>query len=123
MSRVLDGLRRETRTLSVYDQASGQGLLRFVSLREGRRTGEAMVNIVSSAPDVEALGPIAERLRARVPPTASVVLNLNAKKASVALATEEHLLVGRAHIRGSLGGPTFQASPGAPSRPRHPPPP
>jgi 23S rRNA (uracil1939-C5)-methyltransferase len=113
MNRLLDGLRRETRTLSVYDQASGQGLLRFVSLREGRRTGEAMVNIVASAPDVEALGPIAERLRARVPATASVVLNVNAKKASVAVGTEEHLLVGRDHIRESLGGLTFQVSAGS----------
>ncbi len=113
MNRLLDGLRRETRTLSVYDQASGQGLLRFVSLREGRRTGEAMVNIVASAPDFEALGPIAERLRARVPATASVVLNVNAKKASVAVGTEEHLLVGRDHIRESLGGLTFQVSAGS----------
>src|SRR5260370_19039392 len=110
MSRVLDGLRRETRTLSVYDQASGQGLLRFVSLREGRRTGEAMVNIVASAPDVEALGPIAERLRARVPPTASVVLHVNAKKASVAAGTAEHPLVGRDPIRESPAGATLPGS-------------
>ncbi len=112
LNRVLGELRREARAraLSVYDQASGQGLLRFVSLREGRRTGEAMVNIVATTPDVETLGPVAERLRARVPETASVVLNVNAKKASVAVGTEEHLLVGRDHIRESLGGLTFQVS-------------
>jgi 23S rRNA (uracil1939-C5)-methyltransferase len=112
MNRLLDELRAATRArgLSVYDQASGQGLLRFVSLREGRRTGEAMVNIVAATPDVETLGPVAEGLRARVPETASVVLNVNAKKASVAVGTEEHLLLGRDHIRESLGGLTFQVS-------------
>ena len=115
-SETLNGLlaefRREVRAraLSVYDPDAGAGLLRFVSLREGRRTGEAMVNIVATTPDVEALGPVAERLAARVPATASVVLNVNAKKASVAVGTEEHLLLGRDHIRESLGGLTFQVS-------------
>jgi 23S rRNA (uracil1939-C5)-methyltransferase len=81
-----------------------------VSLREGRRTGETMVNIVASTPDVETLGPVAERLREHEPGTASVVLNVTTKKASVAVGTEEHLLVGRDHIRESLGGLTFQVS-------------
>ena len=112
LNRLLGELRRETtaRALSVYDQASGEGLLRFVSLREGRRTGEVMVNIVATTPDIESLGALAERLAARVPATASVVLNVNAKKASVAVGTEEHLLVGRDHIRESLGGLAFQVS-------------
>lgn len=112
MNRLLGELRQEARAraLSVYDQASGEGLLRFVSLREGRRTGEAMVNIVATTPDIEALGPLAEGLAARVPATASVVLNVNAKKASVAVGTEEHLLLGRDHIRESLGGLAFRVS-------------
>ena len=45
--------------LSAYDQETGEGLLRFLMLREGRRTGEAMVNVVTSAPDVAALAPLA----------------------------------------------------------------
>src|SRR2546426_470560 len=39
-----------------------------------------------------------------------VVLDVNAKKASVAVGSEEHLLLGRDHIRESLGGLTFQVS-------------
>ena len=112
MNALLDEARREVRTrrLSVYDQASGEGLLRFLTLREGRRTGELMVNVVAARPDVEALAPVAGRLRERVPATASVVLNVNAKKASVAVGSEEHLLLGRDHIREALGGLTFQVS-------------
>jgi 23S rRNA (uracil1939-C5)-methyltransferase len=112
MNALLDELRVQARArkLAVYDQDSGAGLLRFATVREGRRTGEAMVNIVAAAPDVEALGPVAERLRARVPSVASVVVNVNAKKASVAVGTEEHLLLGREYIRESLGGLTFQVS-------------
>ena len=112
MNALLDETRREARArrLSVYDQDSGEGLLRFLTLREGRRTGELMVNIVAASPDVEALAPVAARLRERVPATTSVVLNVNAKKASVAVGSEEHLLLGRDHIREALGGLTFQVS-------------
>src|SRR5439155_35187 len=91
---VLRTVRRQVRerALAVYDPVTERGLLRFVMMREGRHTGEAMVNIVGAAPDVERVAPVADALRARVPATASVVLNVNAKKASVAVGSEEHLL-------------------------------
>jgi 23S rRNA (uracil1939-C5)-methyltransferase len=112
MNTLLDEFRRQARAraLSVWDQRSEGGLLRFVTLREGRRTGQAMVNVVAAAPDVEALVPVAEALRARVPATASVLLNINDKKASVAIGHEEHLLLGRDQITESLDGVAFQIS-------------
>ena len=115
MNALLDELRREVRApgLTVYDPATEEGLLRFVTLRAAPGTGEAMVNVVASAPAVEALAPVAARLRARVPATASVVLTVNAKKAAVAVGSEEHLLGGRDHIRETLGGLTFQVSAGS----------
>jgi 23S rRNA (uracil1939-C5)-methyltransferase len=115
MNALLHQMRAETRNrgLSAYDQESGQGLLRFVTIREGRRTGDRMVNLVAAAPDVERLGPVAEALQARVPSTASVVLNVNAKKAAVAVGTEEHVLLGREHITERLGDVIFQVSAGS----------
>lgn len=112
MNTLLDEVRAQVRTrrLSAWEPASERGLLRFVTLREGRHTADAMVNLVAGAPDVEGLGPVAERLKARVPSTASVVLNVNAKKAAVAVGTEEHVLLGRDHITESLAGLTFQVS-------------
>jgi 23S rRNA (uracil1939-C5)-methyltransferase len=98
------------RGLSVYEQETGEGLLRFLMLREGKRTGELMTNVVTSAPAVSELAPLAERLAAREPGTTSVVMNVNPKKASVAVGVEEHLLGGRDHIREGVGGLTFQVS-------------
>ncbi|OGL15829.1 MAG: 23S rRNA (uracil-5-)-methyltransferase RumA [Candidatus Rokubacteria bacterium RIFCSPLOWO2_12_FULL_69_21] len=115
-SDAMNGLLTEARAffaerkLPVYDQESGEGLLRFLMLREGKRTGEAMVNVVTSAPQVSELAPLADRLRSRVGQTASVILNVNPKKASVAVGVEEHLLAGRDHIREALGGLVFQIS-------------
>jgi 23S rRNA (uracil1939-C5)-methyltransferase len=115
MNALLDEARRfiADRRLTVYDQESGEGLLRFLMLREGRGTGEAMVNMVTSAPSVSELEPLVGRAQARVPETSSVVLNVNPKKASIAVGVEEHLLGGRDHIRESLGGLTFQVSAGS----------
>jgi 23S rRNA (uracil1939-C5)-methyltransferase len=112
MNTLLDETRRQARdrALPVWDGATEEGLLRFVSLREGRRTGDAMVNIVAASPDLERLMPLADALRAAVPATASVVLNVNAKKASVAVGSEEHVLLGRETITESLGGLAFQVS-------------
>jgi 23S rRNA (uracil1939-C5)-methyltransferase len=118
-SDVMNALLAQTREaarahgITAYEPApdgEGRGLLRFVTLREGRHTGQAMVNLVASAPDVAALAPVAAHLRARVPQTASVVLNVNAKKASVAVGTEEHLLLGRDTITERLGDVDFQVS-------------
>jgi len=112
MNTLLDEARRffVERGLTAYEQDSGEGLLRFLMLREGRRTDEAMVNVVTSSPAVSELEPLAGRLAARVKETASVVMNVNPKKASVAVGVEEHLLGGRGHIRESVGGLSFQVS-------------
>jgi 23S rRNA (uracil1939-C5)-methyltransferase len=112
MNTLLDEVRAQVhaRGLSAWEQTSERGLLRYVTLREGRHTADAMVNLVAVAPDVERLGPVAEDVKARVPSTASVVLNVNAKKAAVAVGTEEHVLLGRDHITESLAGLTFQVS-------------
>jgi len=112
MNALLDEARRffVERGLTAYEQDSGEGLLRFLMLREGRRTDEAMVNVVTSSPAVSELESLAGRLAARVKETASVVMNVNPKKASVAVGVEEHLLGGRDHIRESVGGLSFQVS-------------
>ncbi|HEY3066887.1 MAG TPA: 23S rRNA (uracil(1939)-C(5))-methyltransferase RlmD [Methylomirabilota bacterium] len=110
MNELLSEVRDRLRGLSVYDQDTEQGLLRFVTLREGRHTGERMVNVVAAAPDVESLGAVAAAVKRRVPSTASVVLNVNGKKASVAVGSEEHLLLGREHITERIGDVVFQVS-------------
>jgi 23S rRNA (uracil1939-C5)-methyltransferase len=112
MNALLDEARGffADRGLTVYEQDTGEGLLRFLMLREGRHTGELMTNVVTSAPAVSELAPLVQRLQARDPGTTSVVMNVNPKKASVAVGVEEHLLGGRDHIRERVAGLTFQVS-------------
>jgi 23S rRNA (uracil1939-C5)-methyltransferase len=112
MNALLDEARRffAAHRLTPYDQDAGEGLLRFLMLREGRHTGEAMANVVTASPAVSELAPLVGQLQTRVPGTSSVVMNVNPKKASVAVGVEEHLLGGRDHIRERIGGLVFQVS-------------
>jgi 23S rRNA (uracil1939-C5)-methyltransferase len=79
-------------------------------LREGRATGERMANLVTSSPDVPAARALADRLRARCPGVGSVVLNVNPRKAAVAVGVEEHPIAGNEQIQERLGGLTFAIS-------------
>jgi 23S rRNA (uracil1939-C5)-methyltransferase len=94
----------------VYRPEREEGLLRFLMLREGRATGEVMVNLVTASHDAATAGALADRLRARCPGVASVVLNVNPKKAAVAVGIEEHPIAGNERIRERIGGVDFAIS-------------
>jgi 23S rRNA (uracil1939-C5)-methyltransferase len=112
MNAVLQEVRAVARERgwSVYRPDREEGLVRFLVLREGRATGERMVNLVTASPDVAQARALAERLEARGPGVASVVLNVNPKKAAVAVGVEEHPVAGRERIRERLGGLEFTVS-------------
>ncbi len=98
------------RGLSIYDQETNEGLLRFLMLREGKTKGEVMVNIVTGVAAFPEAHELAIRLRQRFPEIAGVVQNVNTQKAAVAVGQEEHLLAGRETIQEVVGGLTFQIS-------------
>jgi 23S rRNA (uracil1939-C5)-methyltransferase len=98
------------RRWSIYRQDTEEGLLRFLMLREGRQTGDAMVNLVTASPDMATARALADRLRARCPHVTSIVLNVNPKKAAVAVGVEEHPVTGNETIRERLGDLAFSIS-------------
>jgi len=69
-----------------------------------------MVNLVTTSPDVATARALADRLRERCPGVGSVVLNVNPKKAAVAVGVEEHPIAGNERIRERLGGLEFAIS-------------
>ncbi|HXL15369.1 MAG TPA: 23S rRNA (uracil(1939)-C(5))-methyltransferase RlmD, partial [Methylomirabilota bacterium] len=99
--------RREA--LPPYDLRRHSGLLRFLAVREGIRTGEVMVNIVASEPH-PALERLAGELVKAFPAVTSVVLNLTRRKAQVAVGEEERVLAGKPAILERLGGLLFEIS-------------
>jgi 23S rRNA (uracil1939-C5)-methyltransferase len=103
-----DAARRAS--LTAYDTRTHQGLLRYLTIREGIRTGQVMVNLVASEDHPFFQGLAADLTRA-FPSIATVVLNTTRRRAQVATGEEERVLVGRGTIEDVLGGITFEISP------------
>jgi len=95
--------------LPAYDTRRHAGLLRYLVVREGVRTGQVMVNLVATEPH-PAFDGFAERIRRRFPSVASVVLNLTRRKAQIAVGEEERILAGKDRIEEHLGGLVFEIS-------------
>jgi len=96
--------------LTAYDTRTHQGLLRYLTVREGIRTGQVMVNVVASE-DHPFIHTLASDLARAFPAVTTVVLNTTRRRAQVATGEEERVLLGRGTIEDVLGGITFEISP------------
>jgi 23S rRNA (uracil1939-C5)-methyltransferase len=99
--------------LPPYDQRTHQGFYRFVTIREGKATGETMVALTTTAGDEaarEALADLARRLVEAFPEVRSVVRQVNEGRAGVAAGEREEVLAGRRTIEERLGGRRFEIS-------------
>lgn len=108
LADVRDAIRRSGRP--VYGLRSHVGFWRFVVLRNSAAYGRWMVNLVTAAEAPDALQPLAERLMQRFPEIESVVNNVTARKAGIAVGETERLLAGRPVIRDRIGRFEFEIS-------------
>ncbi len=106
---------REARAsgLKAYDQRRHDGFYRFLTLREGKNTGQTMVVLTTTGEGGEAremLTDMAQRLRKAFPEVRSVVRQLNDRRAGVAAGEKEELLAGERTIEEELCGYRFEVS-------------
>jgi 23S rRNA (uracil1939-C5)-methyltransferase len=97
--------------LAPWDLLGHTGLLRHLVLREGARTGELLVYLVtSSQAGVERVPDYAARLVERCPGITTLVHGVRDAISSVAEGETDVVLHGPGHIREELGGVTFEVS-------------
>ena len=112
-NRIVERVRSFTRSLSVYHLKRHEGLLRFLTIREGKLTGETMVVLTTSGeafPEAETLGKMLEET---FPEVKSVIRNVNLRRAQVATGDREEVLAGMGTVKEKLGDFTFEISPGS----------
>jgi len=97
--------------LSVYDEKTGEGLLRHLYLRMGASTGQIMVCLVLNGDSLPHADTFCEELRARFPAIASIQINVNRKATNVILGEDCRVLWGTPYIEDVLCGRTFRISP------------
>ena len=96
--------------LPPYGIKSHEGFWRFLTLRHSVALDDWMVNIVTSEEKPEVLLSLARGLTALFPNVKSVVNNISARKASIAVGEREVVLAGAAAIRDRIGASNFQIS-------------
>ncbi|MBC7186591.1 MAG: 23S rRNA (uracil(1939)-C(5))-methyltransferase RlmD [Calditrichaeota bacterium] len=96
--------------LPAYSTASRQGFWRHAVIREGKQTGQVMVNMVTSAFDEAGLKALSSELRERFPGIVSVVSTISTSPANVAYGEQQFVLAGQPAIEEQLGRYRFQIS-------------
>ena len=95
--------------LPAYDRETNGGLLRNLVVREGRRTGQLQVRLLTSAAAAELdTAALATFVQATFPEVTSLIWSVNHALADVAHGTEDHLLAGESWIEEELAGLTFR---------------
>jgi 23S rRNA (uracil1939-C5)-methyltransferase len=118
MNLVLQTIRQATQAsgLPAYDIRTHEGVWRFLIIREGRRTGDIMVHLITSSQSdrvQEVIREISSRLASTVEGLTGFVHGISDKTAGVAYADSESVILGKPEITERLGNLTFTISPGA----------
>jgi 23S rRNA (uracil1939-C5)-methyltransferase len=96
--------------LPVYGLKSHRGFWRFLALRHSSSIDEWMVNVVTSQENSAVTADLAAFLTARFPRIRTVVNNVNARRASIAVGERETVLHGDGIIKDHIGAYGFQIS-------------
>jgi 23S rRNA (uracil1939-C5)-methyltransferase len=96
--------------LPAYSTRNHRGFWRFLVIREGKNTGNVMVNIITAWYELEVIRCLAKELQAVHSQITSLVNNISSKKAAAAFGEEEVLLSGHPSIRERIGKHEFEIS-------------
>ena len=95
---------------SIYNEQEHRGIIRHLSLRIGRRTGEILLTIIATRP-LPRLEEQAETWLQQYPQLVGVCLNINPDKTNVILGEKTQCIKGQGFLREEFAGLTFHLSP------------
>ena len=96
--------------VSVYDERSHTGLLRYIYVRRGAVSKEILVCLAVNGKALPHKDALLERLE-KIPGFTTLVLSVNTKKTNVVLGGEEIVLYGPGYIEDTMCGLGFRLSP------------
>jgi 23S rRNA (uracil1939-C5)-methyltransferase len=97
-------------SLSIYSTFTHIGYLRNLLIRESRRTGELMVNLVTSDDNAEIMQSLSSTLLARFPSITTIVNNITERKSQVAIGDVEKVYHGSGFITERIGQRVYRVS-------------
>lgn len=106
---VIDALKEYN--ISVYNEKTGEGLVRHIMVKIGFRTGDIMVTIVINGDILPYAKDIASDLQGACHDISSVIVNINKKNTNVILGDKNINILGKGYITDKLGDYLFKISP------------
>lgn len=100
---VLRGFFKE-KSLSVYDEQSGEGLLRHIYLRRGEISCEVLLTLVINGDSLPCADELVSLMTENFPELVGILLNVNREDTNVVLGERFITLYGRDYIFDTLGG-------------------
>ena len=107
--RIIDEIKQYN--ISVYNETTGEGLVRHIVIKTGFRTNEYMVVLVINGDDLPYIEQISKHLQAEFAEIKSIVLNINKKNTNVILGEKNINIHGDGYIKDVLGDYYFRISP------------
>jgi 23S rRNA (uracil1939-C5)-methyltransferase len=114
MNLAVETVRRfcRDRKLPIYSTFTSEGFLRNLVVRRGQRTGELMVNLITSTHDATLMQELLCELRAALGEKLTTFINATTdRKNLIAFGDKEYVLCGEGIIRDRLGEYTYRISP------------
>lgn len=97
--------------IPVYNEKTGQGLIRNVMTRVGFSSDEIMVVIVSTTKNIPYIQHLIKLLIDSMPKIKSIIINVNKMKTNVILGEKNYKVYGVDKIKDNIGDLTFSISP------------
>ncbi|HUT63107.1 MAG TPA: 23S rRNA (uracil(1939)-C(5))-methyltransferase RlmD [Anaerolineae bacterium] len=97
--------------LSAYGLKSHVGLLRFLMIRDGKNTGDVMVNLVTSVEEFRQERTFCDYLLNEIPEVTTVIRSINKRTGSVSTGEEREVLSGDGLLKDRIGKFMFEISP------------
>ncbi len=96
--------------ISIYNEDSGKGILRYVLIRTSHHFKELMVVLVTSIMNFPSQRNFVDALIKKHPEITTVVENVNSRHTNVILGNKEKILYGPGFIKDTILGLTFEIS-------------
>jgi 23S rRNA (uracil1939-C5)-methyltransferase len=100
----------QSKSLEVYNSETESGYLRFLVIREGRHTGERMVNLVTYDDRPAIASALSTYILERFPTLTSFVNTINSRRAQIAAGELQRVYHGPGTITETLGKYRFRVS-------------
>lgn len=98
----------KTKNIPVYDVATHEGFMRFLMIREGKNTGQLMINVVTNYGDLSYQDELVRGLTSQFPSIATIVHNQNGQKSNIAAGEIETIIYGPGYIEEKIGDAVFR---------------